>query len=99
MSSATESVLLSSTTEVVLTTSATEGVLATSPTEGEISELGVTSFREASLFACGLMWAASISLVSGEIIDERSSGGGDGGADECGESESICATSGLLLRG
>lgn len=45
------------------------------------------------------MWAASISLVSGEITDERSSGGGDGGADECGESESICATSGLLLRG
>lgn len=81
---------MSSATEAVLLSSATEGDLATSETEGEISELGVTSFREASLFACGL---------TGVLINERSSGGGDGTAEERGERESILATSGLLLRG
>lgn len=90
---------MSSATEAVLLSSATEGDLATSETEGEISELGVTSFREASLFACGFVWAGSISLVTGVLINERSSGGGDGTADERGERESILATSGLLLRG
>lgn len=90
---------MSSATEAVLLSSATEGDLATSETEGEISELGVTSFLEASLFACGFVWAGSVSLVTGVLIYERSSGGGDGTTDERGERESILATSGLLLRG
>lgn len=75
------------------------GVLESSLLGAEVSEFGVASFAETSLFSCAFVWTGDISLEIGVVTSEESSGGGDGGVDEGGDMESILETPVGLVKG